>query len=67
MLGWIRSGPRFPGHAGWDTFSSLEAGTKMELEPTVLSSSARQDPVVDLLMGSITAPGQNHFDIIARG
>lgn len=61
------SGPRFPGQAGWDTFSMLVAGTKMELEPTVLSSSARQDPVVDLLMGSTTAPGQNHFNIIAQG
>lgn len=63
------SSPCFPSHAGWDTLSSLVAGTEMGLDSMVLSSSTRQDLVADLLelMGSITAPGQNYFNTTARG
>lgn len=52
------SRPCFPGRAGWDTFSSLVAGTKMELD-SMVRSSTRQDLVADLpeKMGSITATG----------
>lgn len=63
------SSPWFPGHAGWDTFSSPVSGTKTELDPRVLSSSTKQDRVADSpsLMHTTPGSGQNSFNTTAQG